>query len=405
MNRSIRVAGIAAFLMMFLSPAPAADWPGWLGPDRDGSSPETEIFAAGETAPSLDVAWKRSLGKAYSGIAVVDGKAITMFGDGEVDWLVAMDASTGKDVWRYRIDSMFPVVGGADGGQSGTPVVHDGVVYGLGAKGQLFAVKLSDGTEIWSVSAVEQLGAKQPYFGFATAPLVAGDLLFVQTGGEDGKSLTGLDRKTGRKLWAVGDDRVGYQSPILATLGGVRQIVAVTNKSVLGLHPKDGKVLWESSHGLVSRRDGWATPILVGDDTFVLTGGGESAAFRVGEKASGVSEVWRAESLKGNFAMPVVKDGYLYGYDGDFLACVDAATGERKWKERSKAAGLILVDDHLVIFLSDGAVVVSTASPEGYEERARVQAAKEGGYTYPSFSDGAIFVRNLADIARVNVKR
>ena len=154
---------------------------------------------------------------------------------------------------------------------------------------------------------------------------------------------------------------------------------------------------------MVSRRDGWATPILVGDDTFVLTGGGESAAFRVAEKASGVSEVWRAESLKGNFAMPVVKDGYLYGYDGDFLACVDAATGERKWKERSKAAGLILVDDHLVIFASDGRVVVAEASPAGYEEQASVRVDERAGFTYPSFSDGGVYVRNLHNIARIDV--
>ncbi len=82
---------------------------------------------------------------------------------------------------------------------------------------------------------------------------------------------------------------------------------------------------------------------------------------------------------------------------------MDAGTGKQLWKARSSAAGLILVDSHLVIFGSDGAVVVAEASPEGYEARARVKVSETGGYTFPSFSDGAIFVRTLDDIARVDV--
>ena len=97
------------------------------------------------------------------------------------------------------------------------------------------------------------------------------------------------------------------------------------------------------AHELVSDRDGWSTPILIGEDSFLLTGGAESVAYRVSmqDDTYKVEELWRGNNLKRNFAMPVVLGGHIYGYDADYLACVDAATGERAWKERSDAAGLI----------------------------------------------------------------
>ena len=401
-SRRVRTAIITGALFISTA-AVAADWPRWLGPDQNGTSPEEGIFGA--AAPALNVAWSRALGKAYSGIAVVDGKAVTMFADGETDWLTAMDATHGKELWRYRIDEMFPKIGGSNGGQLGMPVVDHGIVYGLGARGQIFAVRLEDGSEVWTTHAVDELGGKQPHFGFTTTPLVVGDLLFVQTGGEDGHSLTGLARNTGKVRWSTGDEAVGYQSPIVTELFGQLQIVAVTNTSVSGIRPEDGQVLWSHEHGLVDRRDGWSTPILIGDDSFVLTGGAESAALQVSKSGDEleVKELWRGTSLKGNFAMPVLHGEHLYGFNGDFLSCVHARTGEQTWKHRSDAAGLILVDEHLVIFDSSGDVVIGAASSEGFEEKSRVNVSEKGGYTFPSFSDGGIFVRNLTDIARVNV--
>ncbi len=168
-----------AVALLIFPIAAAADWTRWLGPEQNGASPEKSIF--GQATPELDLVWSRPLGIAYSGIAVASDRAVTMFGDGETDWLTAIDASSGEEVWRYRIDSMFPKVGGAHGGPLSTPVIEDGVVYALGAKGQLFAVKLGDGSELWSVRIDKTLGAKQPQFGFTTTPLVVADVLFVIT--------------------------------------------------------------------------------------------------------------------------------------------------------------------------------------------------------------------------------
>jgi outer membrane protein assembly factor BamB len=408
LTRPIAPAGlllVAACAFSAVSAVSAADWAGWLGPNHDGVSPETGVFTGGPF--ELEVAWRKPLGLGYSGIAVADGLAITVYGDGESDWVVAYSAADGDERWRYRIGRMFPKTGNADGGQNGMPIVDGGAVYHLANQGKLFALNLEDGSELWSLSITETLGARAPKFGHATLPLPVGDLLFVQTGGDEGRALTAFDRKTGEVRWSTQDDGIGYGSPIVTELAGRRVILAVTNRRLLGLDPVSGDVVWSKEYDLVIG-DGSATPVLLGGDRFFILGDNESGAFRVSKrkkKRFEVEEVWRSNSFKRTLATPVLRDGHLYGYDGTFLTCVNADTGETVWKAREAASkGLILVDGQLVLFDNDGALVIVAATPKGFSETARLPLSDEGSYTYPSFSDGKIFVRNLKEIVVVAVR-
>jgi len=409
MNRRMhtsRLMVLVLFVAFFGFAAPAhTEWTRWLGPNQDGTTLGNDLFPA--EGFGLEVAWSHSLGVAYSGIAVADGRAVTLFADGEFDWATAVDAKTGKELWRYKIDTWYEAHGGSEGGASSMPVIDDGVVFGLGAKGHLFAVKLDDGEEIWSLRIDEELDARPPRYGFATTPLVAGEVLFVQSGGDEGRSLAGLDRRTGKLLWSTGDDRVGYASPVLVTLAGREQIVAVTNREVLGLVPSTGEVLWSHEHGTVPEgEDAYSTPILLGDDRFLLNGQEATKTFRLEQSVKGfdVDELWSSRDLKGSLATPVLHEGHLYGFSGNFLSCVDVSTGEKVWKSRPPGGhGLILIDGHLVVFAPGGSVIVAQASPEGYHEEARLEVSKRGTYTYPSFADGLIFVRNTLDFAAISV--
>ena len=393
----------------------AAGWSRWLGPNHDGTASAEGLFPA--EGFGLETVWNRPLGIAYSGIAVQDGVAVTMFSDGEIDWLTAVEAKTGKELWRYEIGAMYAARGGSEGGPVGMPVIDDGVVYGLGAKGHLFAVKLKDGKKIWSLRIDEKFGARAPHFGFTSTPLLIDDLLFLQAGGDEGRSLIGFDKSNGKLRWSVGDDRVAYQSPILVEFGGVQQIIAVTNSRVLGLDPEQGELLW--SHDVDEAGDGgdgYATAVVLDGGSFLLTGQSESKAydlvrtvFEAKKKKDSTTgwklrEAWTSTHLKGSLATPVLLEGQLYGFDGDFLTCVDASTGERVWKSRPPGGrGVILVDGHLVILGNDGNVVAVEASPEGYIEKARVKVFEAGTYTYPSYDDGLFFVRNTTDFAAVSV--
>ncbi|MDA2937055.1 PQQ-binding-like beta-propeller repeat protein [Acidobacteria bacterium AH-259-A15] len=377
-------------------------------PSQNESSRGKGVFKTEK--PGLEVVWKKSLGSGYSRVVVVEGRAITMFSDGEFDHLVALDAATGEEIWRYKIANTYRGHDGSDDGPISTPTVDEGVIYGLGRKGHLFTVRFANGREIWSKKIDEELGAKAPFLGFATTPIIEAEVLVVQMGGPDGRSICGFNKKTGERLWSIGDDKVGYQSSAVLTLAGQRQVVAVSNQVMMGILPQTGELLWKYQHS-TTELDGSSQPIPLGEDKFLLTSSfseywSNAALYQVKKTEDGfaVEEIWRSNALKRSFAVPVLYGKHLYGFNGRFLTCVDPATGKEVWKSRPPGGrGLILVDGHLVIFAPKGVVVVAAASPEGYREKARLQISDRGSFTSPTFANGRIFVRNLTHITSIGV--
>jgi outer membrane protein assembly factor BamB/enterochelin esterase-like enzyme len=382
---------------------PAGGWDNFRGPDQNGAVEGAGVFEEGPVGLAVD--WSRPLGKGYSGIAVVDGRLITLYSDGEYDRLVALDADTGEQLWQYSIDTTYKGHDGSDDGPISSPTVRDGIVYALGPKGQLFALRLDDGQEVWKVEVEQAFEAKAPTYGYTTVPVVVGDVLFVQTGGPEGRAFVALDRRTGRTLWSAGSDEVAYQSPVVATVAGRQQIVAAGNKVVSGIDPVSGEVLW--SHGYNDQPgEGSTNPVVIEGDRILLTTARDAVLLRLraGDDGFEVDEAWRERTLKNSFAAPVYLEGHFYGFDGNFLTCVDAETGEKVWKSRPPGGhGLILIDDRLVIFTPDGELVVAKAVPDGYEEVGRSRVSERGGLTWPAFADGKIYLRNLDVISRVGV--
>ena len=393
-------------LWLVLAAAAVADstsWPHLRGPHQDGTAQGGDVFSAEDFG--LEVTWKAPLGPAYSGISVADDRVVTLYSDGESDLAIALDAATGKKLWTYRIDSVYLGRDGSTDGPLSTPLLADGKVYAIGARGQLFALEAADGKELWSVHLAETMGGTEPHFGFTTTPILADGVLVVQVGGKEGHSVVGLNPANGEVVWSRLDDSVDYQSPTLMTLAGRSQIVAVGSQFLSGLDAKSGDILWQ--HPVAEgERVGSAHPTAIGDDRFLFFASQAAAVFGVSAEGDGfkVEEVYRSRELGRTYALPVLHDGHLYGFSGQFLTCVKADTGEKVWKSRPPGGrGLILVDDRLVIFGGKGEVVVAAASPEGYQELARVQALEGNAYTWPSFAGGRIFVRNLEEIAAIEV--
>lgn len=396
-------AFVSAVGVLVMSPL-LADWPHPRGPEMNGT-----VEAAGTIDADgvhLEPAWSIPLGSGYSGIAIADDRAVTLFSDADGDWMAAFGVEDGKQAWRVRLGDPTRGHDGSDDGPLGSPVIAAGTTYAIGADGKLFAVRLSDGKSLWTTSIADEFDADPPFFGFTTTPVVAEGTVIVQTGNDKGQSIVGLDARDGSKRWAYGDGKVQYQSPAVMTLGGRSQVVAISPGSITGLAPRDGEALWV--HELSEDdRVGNTRPSFAGDDRFLFAVGGDVAMMQVRKGADGftVEEVFRTDALGGNYAPPVVHDGHLYGFRGQILTCADAATGERVWRSRPPGGdGLILVDGHLVIFGAKGNVVVARATPDGYDERARIQALEGSSLTWPSFDAGRVFVRNLDRMAAVTIK-
>ena len=387
--------------------ADSSDWPSLRGPRHDGAA--LANLDASEGA-GFAVAWRSALGAGYSSVAVADGRAVTLFSDGQADVAVAFDARTGKELWRHAIAPTLPGRDGSFDGPISTPALSGGRVFGLGPRGHLFGLDAATGRELWAVDLVTREGAKLPFYGFGTSPIVAGGVLVVPLGAPGGGAIAGFDLATGERRWRLGDDGVAYQSPILLSVGGREQVVAVGDTRIFGIDPAGGRLLWEHVHG------GEVHPIATESIVPVPAGDGRlflklrqdgSVMLRLVPRPDGgatVETLWTAPVLRTTYVVPVYHGGFLYGMSGrSTLTCVDAGTGEVRWRSREPGDGFpLVVGDDLVILTKEKSLHVGKASPEGWKERARLDLFHDLVWSSPGFADGALFARSQGELARVD---
>lgn len=393
-------SGLALGLFLAAGGALAADWPQFRGPNRDGVSRETGLLKSWP-AGGPKVLWKIPIGEGYSHIVVSSGRLYTLYGQGDQEFAVALDAATGKAIWRTPIDRKYRSDMG--NGPRSTPTVDGGLVYALSGNGRLVALSAKDGRKVWEHDLPDEFDARIPGWGVSTSPLVEGNLLLVDVGGRGGKSLAAFDKKTGRVVWTSQSDSAGYSAPIAVTVGGVRQVIFFTGTSVVSVSPRDGKLLWR-----VPWRTDWdvnaATPIFVAPDrVFISSGYGVGAAlFRIkaaGGKA-GVEEVWRSRGMKNQFSSSVLHNGTIYGFDDSTFKAMDAATGKERWKQRGFAHGsLILADGHLVVLSERGCdLALVEATPQAYREKGRTEVLSGKCWTAPTVANGRLYLRNEEEL-------
>lgn len=381
------------------------DWPQFRGPGRDGISRETGLLLdwPADGPPEL---WRTPLGEGYSGIAVVDGRLFTLFGDRGSEYAVALDGADGSELWRARIDRLYR--DGQGNGPRATPTVHDGRAYVLSGGGHLAALDAETGLTTWEHDLPGEYDTGGPNWGWAGSPLVEGSLLLVDVGGDDGASVVAFDLETGVERWRAGDDIPGYAAPVAFTVDGLRHAVFFTGTKVQAVEPSTGRLLWtrgwETSYDVNA-----ATPIFLPPDRlFVASGYGVGSVMlqvRVSGEESTVREMWRSSEMQNQFSSSVLVDGYLYGFNNAILMCIDAATGERMWRMRGYGHGsLIYADEHLIVLGDGGTLGLFRATPGEPAEVARVQIFQSKTWTMPTLSDGRLYARDEKEILALDLR-
>jgi outer membrane protein assembly factor BamB len=281
-------------------------------------------------------------------------------------------------------------------------------VYVQGATGELRCLEDATGRLVWRTNILADAGAPNLQWGMAVSPLIVDDTVVVLPGGANGQSVVAYDRRTGRRAWSALDDRQAYSSPMLVTVAGVRQILVFAASRLMGISPDRGTVLWE--HPWKTQFDVNASqPLLVGDNRiFISTGYGSGAAVVEITAADGrltAREVWRTTRMKNQFTSSVVLDGFIYGLDEAILACVDAATGELKWKGGRYGYGqVMLASGHLLVLSEDGELALVRATPEGHREIARFPVLEGKTWNHPAMADGILLVRNINEMAAFDLR-
>ncbi len=381
------------------------DWTDFRGPARDGRYPKPIL--TNWPAEGLRALWKQPSGAGYASFAVADGRAFTIEQRGTREVAAAYDVMTGRELWTTGWPAQFRESMGGDGPRA-TPVFADGVVYVQGAEGELRALDATTGRTAWRTNILQDAGAANLPWGMAAAPLILNDLVVTVPGGGANRSVIAYQRKTGARAWSAGSERAAYSSPMRVTLAGVPQILVFHAEGLAGLSPADGTRLW--SHPWRTQYDVNASqPLVIGDSrVFVSSGYGTGAAvIELARSGAGVTvrEVWRNIRMKNQFTSSVVHDGFIYGLDESILACIDAGTGDLKWKGGRYGYGqVLLAGGHLIVLTEDGDLALVRATPERHDERARFAAIEGKTWNHPALSNGILLVRNLKEMAAFDLR-
>jgi outer membrane protein assembly factor BamB len=377
-----------------------AEWPGFRGPHRDSVVRGVRIRTDWAASPPIEL-WRRPIGPGWSSFAVDGGLLFTQEQRGDHESVAAYRVGTGEPVWRHRDTVRFYESNGGAGPRA-TPTVHDGRVYTLGATGILNVLDAATGAVVWSRNAATDTDRTIPDWGIASSPLILDDLVIVAVAGH----LAAYGVGTGAPRWFGPTGGGGYSSPHPATIDGVPQILLLRGSRTISVAVADGTLLWDHT---------WQPGVSIVQPAFtedgdVLVAGGDTMgglgirrlAVRHGEGGWTVEERWTSRGLKPYFNDFVVHAGHAYGFDGSILACLDLADGARKWKGGRYGHGqLVLLPDQdvLLVLSEDGEIAVVSATPERFQELARIPALTGKTWNHPVLAGDVLLVRNGEEMA------
>jgi len=377
-----------------------AVWPGFRGPQRDGIVAGVQIKTDWATSPPVAM-WRRPVGPGWSSFAVRGDLIYTQEQRGPEEVVACYKLTTGEPVWAHRDTARFWESNGGPGPR-GTPTLSGGRVYTFGATGIVNALDASSGAVAWSRNAASETAMKTPQWGFASSPLVVGDLVIVGAAGR----LVAYDLATGAPRWFGPSHGVSYSSPLLMTNEGVAQIVLLSQAGATSVALADGTLLWEHPW----RGYPIVQPALTADGD-ILVAINESSGLRRLAVARGpgdgpggwtVAERWTSNGLKPYFNDFVVHKGHAFGFDGSILSCIDLQDGKRKWKGGRYGNGqfVLLADQDLLLVLSEeGELALVRATPDPFTEPARLPAIEGKTWNHPALAGDVLLVRNGQEMA------
>jgi outer membrane protein assembly factor BamB len=372
------------------------DWPQWRGPNRDGRSAERGLMKAWpQNGPPL--AWRATgMGEGYSSFATSNGRLYTLGARGDREYVIALDAATGKQLWATPHGRRF----GNDRGDGprGTPTIEGDRVYAFGASGDLSVLEAGTGKAIWTVNVLQKFGGSNITWGLSESPLVLRDRILINAGARDA-SVVALRKTDGSLIWRSQSDQAGYSSPVLHEVGGIRQAIFFTGQRALALDVDNGRLLW--SYDRVSNRTAnIATPIVRANRVFLSSDYGTGAALLELTPGNGTvtaKEIYFTNDMRNHHASSILVGDYLYGFSSAILTAMHFDTGKVAWRDRSIGKGsLVYADERLYAYSEQGVVGLVEPTPQGYREhgRFRISTGRLPTWAHPVVSGGKLFIRD-----------
>jgi len=401
----------------------AADWPQWRGVGRDGHALDAHLPVNWAVAPPSPK-WTTDIGLGYSGPAVVRGKVFIHTRDESKgnERCLCLEASTGKQIWEISYPNSFVAPDFTAGkGPNATPAVDRDRVYFFGLGGMLTCFEIANGKLLWQHDCSKEYwgvaktnegdDAWFPPCGASASPLVDGNTVIVPIGGKKAGAITGFDRDNGKLLWKALDDRSSYASPIIASPGGVKQIIAFTGTRMVGLRHGDRELLWD--YPFPAKYEQTIISPVTGKDLVII--GGEAkptVALKLTRNSGNMKKeiAWKSEDLRMYLTTPVVYDGNLIGFDHRMsrLVCVKLDDGDTIWSSPglgTKYLSLVAVGGGVVFALTlEGELLVIKAKAEEYTRLAKWKVSERGTYAHLTVAGNTLYVKGPEKLACYELK-
>lgn len=378
-------------------------WTSFLGNHRNGISDETGLNLDWNLHKPA-VLWRVPLGGGYSSMVIAEGRLWTMATHLKNDFVVCFDAQSGKKLWATVAAPTYIDHQKQARGPRSTPTYHEGKLYCLLPAGDLLCLNAISGKVLWNVNIFQLSGAPRQeeqtlyYWGMSASPLIEGDLVILQPGGNNNNSVIAVNKDTGKLVWGTGSDPPGYGSPIVVDTLEQRQIIVPTGSSILSLNPEQGSMLWRIVWGNKYNCN-CATPVWNDESLFISSAYGTGcmrfALFRQNEEIRPISQ-WKSLSLQNQFATSIIKDGYIYGPHGDLAGvsyrCLDMQRGKIQWQTRRVGkCTQIAAEGHLICLTEQGTLILAEANPTEYREKGNLT----GLLSFKAWANPALANRRL----------
>ncbi|HKY44388.1 MAG TPA: PQQ-binding-like beta-propeller repeat protein [Pyrinomonadaceae bacterium] len=356
----------------------------------------------------LKLKWKVKVGTGHSS-PVVSGRRVYLHSrDGEQEVVRAVDLATGKQLWQdsYAVTYTVQRAAAAHGkGPRATPAIANGKLYTFGITGILSSYDIKSGKLRWRKETSSQFNNAFHDYGVSSSPLVDRGLVMVNARGDSG-ALIAYNAETGEEKWSWKAESVSYASPIVADLGGSRQIITVSQHSISGVAADNGALLWQIPYA-ASGPVTIPTPVLY-QQTLICSGHGRgTTAFTITKRGNEwtTEQIWYTPEVSMWMNTPVVSGDFLFGLSqknrGQFF-CLDARTGKVLWVSEGRAgdyAVIVKIDDNLLVQTTDSNLTVAKISGKGYEPLRRYQVADSETWAHPAVVKNMIVVKDVEHLA------
>jgi outer membrane protein assembly factor BamB len=389
------------------------DWPQWRGPSRDGVVAAAQAPTAWPA--SLATSWRADVGEGFSSPVVAAGRVFVHSRRDPQEIVTALDLASGRVLWRHEYAAAYQknqYAAKMAKGPNATPLVAGGRVFTIGATGILTAWDAASGKRLWGQDYSSQVDFSKLFCGTAASPLLANGRLIVQVGSDvHGGRVLALDPATGATVWSWRSwtgPGPGYASPILATIGGVAQIVTLTNSSIVAMDAAQGAQLWTSPFP-----DEWheniVTPIWTGTHLIVSGTRQGTQAYTIARAGGAwtVTRVWQAPASSMYMSSPVVADGVVYGLSdkrrGHFVA-LDVATGAVRWSTEGREgehASVLLTPAHVIFLTNANRLIVARRSASAFSVEHQYTVGQAETWAVPVLVGRDLVIRDAAGVMRL----